>query len=658
MAHHRFVSAAEALSRVRSGQHLFVGSGCAEPELLVRALAARAPELHDVEILHLLTAGVAPYADSTLQASFRHNAFFIGPNVRAAVRAGAADYTPCFLHEIPALLRSGRLPVDVALVQVSPPDERGRFSLGISVDVIPAAIASARLVIAQVNERMPRTNGDTLIAREDLDLLVEGDAPLLEIKPRADCPEAAAISRHCAALIEDGATLQLGIGGIPDAVLAALKTKNDLGVHTEMFSDGLLPLLETGVATGRRKTLHRGKVVASFCMGSSRLYAAVDGDARFEFHPSDYVNDPFVIARNARMTAVNSALQVDLTGQVCADSIGPRFYSGFGGQVDFIRGAARSEGGRSIIALPSTAKAGAVSRIVATLIPGSGVVTTRADVDFVVTEWGIASLKGRTVRERTLALIAIAHPRFRGALLDSARELGFVYPDQRPWPKEGRPYPSECETRLGLDDGTSLEVRPLKPSDERAVRDLFYSHSQKTLLARYGRAISCLTRAQLQDFVALDYDRRMALGAFERRGRASRLLAVVRWERTGKSAEARAAFAVHDAFQDRGIGSFLTRLLLRYARRCGVERLSAEYEAANAGMEGLARTTGASVVFLGARRRRAAWDLKRAGSSHSVATIDGRRGGTGGPERRCPSTEASACGRARARSIVPAVRPP
>jgi acyl-CoA hydrolase/GNAT superfamily N-acetyltransferase len=619
MAKPCFVTAAQALSRVRSGQHVFVGSGCAEPELLVRALTARAPELHDVEVLHLLTAGAAPYADPEHQASFRHNAFFIGPNVRAAVGAGAADYTPCFLHEIPTFLRSGRLPVDVALVQVSPPDERGRYCLGISVDIIPAAIASARLVIAQVNRRMPRTNGTGWIAREDIDLLVEGDAPLLELKERARCPEAAAIGRCAASLIEDGATLQMGIGAIPDAVLAALATKNDLGVHTEMFSDGLLPLLEAGVVTGRRKTLHKGKVVTSFCMGSSRLYEAVDDDARFEFHPSDYVNDPFVIARNARMTAVNSALQVDLTGQVCADSIGPRFYSGFGGQVDFIRGAARSEGGRSIIGLPSTAKGGTVSRIAPTLIAGSGVVTTRADVDFVVTEWGVASLKGRTVRERALALIAIAHPNFRASLLESARELKFVYPDQRPWPKEGRPYPVECETRLGLADGASLEVRPLKPTDERALRDLFYSHSEKTVLARYGRAINCLTRAQLQNFVTLDYDRRMALGAFERHGRASRLLAVARWEREAKSSEAGAAFAVHDEYHDRGIGSFLARLLLRHARRCGLERLTAEFEAANAGMEGLARSTGARVVLLDARRRRAVWELEHAESGRSVA---------------------------------------
>lgn len=611
MAKIPFTTAAEALARVRSGQHVFVGSGCAEPELLVGALAARAGELSDVEILHLLTAGAAPYAAPEASASFRHNAFFIGPNVRAAVRAGAADYTPCFLHEIPSLMRSGRLPIDVALIQTSPPDERGRASLGISVDVIRAAVESAALVIAQVNPRMPRTRGGSWVPREAIDLFVEGDAPLLELPARESCPEAAAIARQCAALIDDGATLQMGIGTIPDAVLAALSGKNDLGVHTEMFSDGLIPLLASGAVNGRAKTLHRGKVVTSFCMGTRRLYELVDDDARFEFRPSDYVNDPFVIAMNDRMAAVNCALQVDLTGQVCADSIGPRFYSGFGGQVDFIRGAARSRGGKSIIALPSTARKGAVSRVVATLDPGSGVVTTRADVDFVVTEWGIASLKGRTVRERALALIAVAHPRFRTELLERARDLGFVYPDQRPWPKEGRPYPVECETRLVLPDGTALEVRPLKPSDERLLRDLFYSHSEATVSARYGSPVRSLPRAQVQEFVMLDYDRRMALGAFLRRGRAARLLGVARWEKDAETGEAATAFAVHDDYHRRGIGSFLARLLARHARRLGVKSLTALYPADNRGMDGLTRAAGARAEKGGDGRTRAVWDLTR-----------------------------------------------
>ncbi|MFI5347227.1 MAG: GNAT family N-acetyltransferase [Elusimicrobiota bacterium] len=608
------VSAAAALARVRSGQHVFVGSGCAQPELLVKALTARAPELHDVEVLHLLTMGSAPYADPALQSSFRHNAFFIGPNVRAAVRSGAADYTPCFLHEIPGLIRSGRLPVDVALVQVSPPDERGRFSLGISVDVVRAAVESARLVVAQVNPRMPRTLGESTLPREAFDLFVDGEAPLLELPPRERSAEAVAIGRHCAALVEDGATLQMGIGAIPDGVLAALKEKNDLGVHTEMFSDGVLDLLERGVINGSRKTLRRRKVVTSFCMGSRRLYAAVHEDSRFEFLPSDYVNDPFVIAQNERMVSINSALQVDLTGQVCADSIGPRFYSGFGGQVDFIRGASRAKGGKAVIALPSTAKGGTISRVAPTLDPGAGVVTTRADVDYVVTEWGIASLKGRTVRERALALISVAHPRFRAELLEKARALGFVYPDQRPWPKDGKPYPAECETTLKLDDGGTLEIRPLKPSDERALRDLFYSHSEETVTARYGKPLKSLGREQIQDFVTLDYDLRMALGAFERRGRASRLLAVARWDREKGSPDAVLNLTVHDEFRSRGIGSFLLRLLLRRARGDGLRRLSAEYSTARERMTAFTAATGGRTESPRGGCWRAVWDLARSES--------------------------------------------
>lgn len=611
MAKPSFLSAQEAVSRIRSGQHVFVGSGCAEPEILVKALAARAAELHDVEILHLLTIGSAPYAAPGLQGSFRHNAFFIGPNVRAAVGAGAADYTPVFLHEIPRLIRSGRIHIDAALVQVSSPDKMGRMSLGISVDIVRAAVESARLVIAQVNPRMPRTRGESLMSRESFDILVDGEVPLLQLPQRETIPGAEGIGNYCAGLVEDGSTIQMGIGAIPDAVLARLASKNDLGVHTEMFSDGLVPLIDSGVVNGRRKTIHKGKIITSFCMGSGKLYEMIDGNPLYGFHPSDYVNDPFVIAQNDRMVSINSALQVDLTGQVCADSIGPRFYSGFGGQVDFIRGASRSKGGKAILALPATAKNGAISRIVPTLDVGAGVVTTRADVDFVVTEWGVASLKGRSVRERVLALVSIAHPKFRGDLIEKARALGFVYPDQRPWPKAGKPYPVECETKFGLPDGTWIEVRPLKPSDERSLRDLFYSHSEETVMARYGKPVKSLTRAQVQDFVTLDYDARMALGAFERKGRASRLLGVARWDRPSAEEGALVNLTVHDDFQGRGIGSFLIRMLARHARRSGLERLSTEYATSVTRMEAMAKATGARVEPGATGKSRAVWDLSQ-----------------------------------------------
>ena len=458
---------------------------------------------------------------------------------------------------------------------------------------------------------MPGTRGESLLPREAFDLLVDGDAPLLELPARETISGAGEIGDYCSGLIEDGSTIQMGIGAIPDAVLATLKKKNDLGVHTEMFSDGLISLIDSGVVNGRRKTIHKGKIITSFCMGSRKLYEMIDGDPLYEFHPSDYVNDPFVIAQNDRMVSINSALQVDLTGQVCADSIGTRFYSGFGGQVDFIRGASRSKGGKAILALPSTAKGGALSRIVPTLDLGAGVVTTRADVDFVVTEWGVASLKGRSVRERALALVSIAHPKFRGELVERARALGFVYPDQRPWPKAGKPYPVECETKFGLPDGTWIEVRPLKPSDERSLRDLFYSHSDETVMARYGKPVKNLTRTQVQDFVTLDYDSRMALGAFERKGRASRLLGVARWDHPSGGEDANVNLTVHDDFQGRGIGSFLIRLLARHGRRVGLKKMTAEYITAVARMEGMAKATGARIEPGATGKRRAVWDLSQ-----------------------------------------------
>lgn len=423
----KLVTAAEAVRCVKRRQRVFVGSGAAEPQALVAALAARGGELADNEILHILTLGIAPYSDPCYRSAFRHNAFFIGPNVRAAVAEGRADYTPIFLSEIPRLFRSRRVALDVALIQVSPPDVHGFCSYGVSVDVVKAAAESASVVVAEVNAQMPRSLGDSFIHVDHIDHLVEVDTPLLQSVPAAPDDTALEIGRHVAELIEDGSTLQLGIGAIPNAVLLHLGKKRDLGIHTEMFSDGVIDLIEAGVINCARKTLLPGKVVTSFCMGSERLYQYVDNNPLFEFRTAEFTNDPTVIARNAKMVAINAALEVDLTGQVCADSIGDSFYSGIGGQVDFIRGSARSEGGKPIIVLRSTAKQGAVSRIVPHLHEGAGVVTTRGDVHYVATEYGVADLWGKSVRERALALISIAHPDFRPDLLAEARRRRLIY---------------------------------------------------------------------------------------------------------------------------------------------------------------------------------------------------------------------------------------
>lgn len=417
----KVTSAGEALARVRSGDRVYIHPGAAEPEALVEALCRRSGELRDVEIFHLMTLGNADYVRPEMEGHFRHVAFFVGANVREAVHSGRADYLPVLLYEVPLLLTTGRLPIDVCLVQVSVPDEHGFCSLGVGVDTTKAATRVAKQIIAQVNRHMPRTLGDCFIHVSKFDAVVEVDRPLLELPPTRSSDVQRRIGSNVADLIEDGATLQMGIGGIPDAVLQCLGGKHDLGVHTEMFSDGVVELIEAGVVNNERKTLHPGKVVASFMMGSKRLYEFADNNPIIEMHPTEYVNDPYVIARNDRMVAINSALQIDLTGQVCAESIGLDIYSGFGGQLDFIRGAARSKGGKPVIALPAAAKGGTLSRIVGTLDPGAGVVTTRAHVHYVVTEFGVADLFGKTLRRRAEELITIAHPDFRRELEAFAR---------------------------------------------------------------------------------------------------------------------------------------------------------------------------------------------------------------------------------------------
>jgi acetyl-CoA hydrolase len=419
----RVTTAERAVQAIRPGDHVWIHAGCNNPEELVRAMVARAGELSGVEVSHLLTFGCADYVDPRYAGVFRHRALFVGPNVRQAVNEGRADCVPIHLSEAPRLIVSGTLPVDVALLHISPPDEHGFCSYGVGVECSKAAAERARVVIALVNPRMPRSLGDSFIHVSRLGHVVEVDRPVVELPQAGVVGEVArAIGASVAGLIEDGSTLQMGIGEIPDAVLSHLGDKRNLGIHTEMFSDGVVALFESGVINGEAKTLHRGKIVASFVLGTRRCFDFLDNNPFVEFHPSDYVNDPFVIAQNEKMVAINSALSVDLTGQVNADSIGRRVYSGFGGQVDFIRGAARSRGGRPIIALPSTAQGGRLSRIVDVLEPGAGVVTSRADVHYVVTEHGVAELFGKSLRERARALIAVAHPDFREELERAARK--------------------------------------------------------------------------------------------------------------------------------------------------------------------------------------------------------------------------------------------
>lgn len=414
------------MANVSSGDRIYLGGGAGVPKVLIDGLTRHASQLSAVELTHILTFADAPYVKPEFQESIRVNALFIGPNVREAVQKGQADFTPVFLSEIPGLFRNGLLPIDVVLISISPPDEHGFCSFGVEVGTSKPAAESARTIIAEVNRQMPRTLGDCFIHVSRLHHVVEVDYPLPEAPQGGSTDRHLQVGQHIAEMIPDGATLQMGIGSIPDAVLQNLGGHKDLGVHTELFSNGVIDMVDAGVITCARKSFHPGKIVAGFLFGSQPLYKFVHNNPIIEMHPTDYVNDPFNIAQNDNMVAINSALQVDLTGQVCADSIGPRIYSGVGGQLDFIRGAARSKGGLPIIAFLSTAKSDTISRIVPMLAEGSGVVTTRNDVHYVVTEYGVAFLYGKTIRQRARELIGIAHPKYRDQLTAAAQELGYI----------------------------------------------------------------------------------------------------------------------------------------------------------------------------------------------------------------------------------------
>ena len=572
----KLVAADRAAAVVGPGQRVFVGSGAGEPQTLVEALSAQTG-LSDTEIVHLLTLGVATYAEPRLGSRFRHNAYFIGPNVRQAVNEGRADYTPVFLSEIPRLFRSGRVVIDVAMIEVSPPDAHGYCSFGVSTDIVKAAAESAHVVVAEVNERMPRALGDCFIHARDIDYMVASDRPILEAVQGEPDELARRIARHIANLVVDGATLQLGIGTIPDAVLHYLHDFEHLGVHTEMFSDGLIPLVEQGVVDNSRKTLHRGKIIASFVMGSRRLYDFIDNNPLVEFHPTEYVNDPFVISRNDRMISINSAIEVDLTGQVCSDSLGTMFYSGIGGQVDFVRGAARSKGGRAIIALPSVVADGTISRIVPALKPGAGVVTSRGDVHYVVTEYGSAYLHGKTVRERAMALINVAHPRFRPWLMAEAKSRHLVYADQIELPIRPSVYPDELERWLELKDSSRVFLRPLKLTDEPLIRDLFYRLSPESIHYRFFQLLKALPHKKLQELLRVDYEADMALVVLtDSTDEDGRMVAIAHYLKDPRTNFAEAAFLVRDDWQGKGLGTQLMQALVEAARQQGIAGLTAD----------------------------------------------------------------------------------
>ncbi|NLF56976.1 MAG: 4-hydroxybutyrate CoA-transferase [Candidatus Hydrogenedens sp.] len=591
------VSAEKAVGQIQPGMRVFLGTGCATPVELVRALVARAGELADIEIVQLLTRGDAPYATRELASCFPVNSFFISANVREIIQQGLGDYTPVFLSDIPRLFRSGRLPLDVALIHVTPPDENGLCSLGVSVDITRSAAENARLVIAQVNPRMPRTLGNANIHVYDIDYMVPVDVPVIENPAPDHRPGTDEIGEYLAGLVEDGSTIQLGIGRVPQAVAQFLKGKKDIGMHTEMLTDSIIDLVESGVINGSKKSLDRGKIVASFIMGSQRLYDYVDNNPLFSLNPTEYVNDPYIIGRQNKMVAINVGLEVDLTGQVCSDSIGHQFYSGIGGQVDFNRGAARSEGGKAIIALHSTTGQGK-SRIVSTLTPGAGVVTTRGDVHYVVTEYGVAYLHGKNVQERALALISIAHPDFREQLLKDAIESKYVRAELRDYSGRIAVGPKETRSAMLLSDGTQLTIRPIHPTDEPGLRDLFYALSQDSIYTRFMSRMKWVPRKQVQDFVYIDHRTEVSIVATVPSAEGEDIVALGGYYLNPRTNRAEVAFTVGDEWQNRHIGTFLFKQLGTIARRNGIAGFTAEVLEENKAMQAVFNNSGLNVECL------------------------------------------------------------
>jgi acyl-CoA hydrolase/GNAT superfamily N-acetyltransferase len=591
----------QALSNVRSGHRVFVGTGCGEPTVLVEAMTREAANLADVEVVQLLTKGDAPYIDSRYSESFKVNAFFIGQNVRAAFTEGRGDYTPILMSDIPRLFDSGQLPLDVALIQVTPPDARGKVSLGISVDIVKSAAENASLVIAQVNPQMPWTRGDSLIDVYDLDILVPVDVPLLghDVRPLSDT--GLRIAQLAAALVPDGATLEFGLGCVPgcgrlpQAVIPLLKEKRDLGIHTELITDEIIELVKSGAVTGAKKSADRGKIVASCCMGTRRLYDYIDDNPLFSFRPTQYVNDSNVIGRQNLMVTFNMALEIDLTGQVCSDSEDGNFYSGIGGQVDFNRGAAISKGGRPILLLPSTTEDGR-SRIVSRLSSGSGVVISRGTVHYVVTEQGVAYLHGKSVQDRTLALISVAHPDFRAQLLKEAIEAKYIR--QEFAEVEGKfiiARQDYMKTTCLMKNGTQIFFRPVHPTDEPRMRDLLYDLSQETIFYRFMSHHQRFGQRQIQNFVYVDHRKDVAIVGTVPAAHGDEIVAVGRYYLDEQSNRAEVAFVIRDEWQNLGVGTFLFRHLQHIAMASGITGFTAEVLRNNRRMQAIFNHSGLKV---------------------------------------------------------------
>lgn len=568
---------------IKNGYRIFLGTGAACPHALIERFLESAEQFSDLEFVYLLCLGDNPWVDPKYEPSLRVNTFFLNQGTREAVRAGRADYTPCFLSEIPALLTENTLPVDIAFIQVTPPDAQGYCSLGVSVDIVKAAAKSAKYIIAQINDRMPQTFGQCYLHQDEIAAFIRVSEPLPEIAPPALDETTLKIGKYVSLLVADGCTLQVGIGKIPDAVLHQLTGRNDLGIHTEMFSDGLLQLYRNGNISNHYKGINDGKSIVSFCFGSQKLYDFIDGNPHIEFHGTDYVNNPAVIAQNHKMISITSATQVDLTGQIVSESVEGQFYSGIGGQVDFIRGAGMSQGGRPIIAMPSTAMGGTVSRIVSVVSPGAGVVATRGDVHYVVTEYGIATMRGRSIRERVMELIQIAHPKFRDQLLEDMLQAHRVPAYHKSTPAPVKELGDTEVIKLEI-QGEDYFLRPLHPSDQLRLQSFFYSHTKATLFQRYRKEPKKMGTAQAYRLVNTDLTRDMALCIVERQGPREVILAIGRYYLLDDGTRAEAAFVVHEEMRGKGFASLLLEKLIDIARQRQVKTMIANVRKDNPSM--------------------------------------------------------------------------
>jgi acyl-CoA hydrolase/GNAT superfamily N-acetyltransferase len=595
----KFAREDNVFSHIHRGDRIFIATACGEPQYLVKALinyvSSHPKAFFDAEVFHVWTLGVAPYTDEKFKQNFRHNSFFIGKNTREAVNEGFADYTPIALSEVPELFRRKVVPVDVALIQTSRPDKNGYMSLGVSVDITKSAAESASRVVAQVNAHMPRVHGETFIHIKDVDFILSYDEPLLEYEEKVSDDIAQRIGRYVGRIVEDGDTIQVGYGSIPNAVLSNLRNKKHLGVHSELLTDGMVELMKLGVIDNTNKSLNQGKTVATFCMGRKETYEYIHDNPGIEFRPIDYTNNPLIIARHEHITAINTCLQIDLTGQATAESIGRRFYSGIGGQTDFMRGAVLSPRGKTILVIQSTAREGEVSRIVPFLAEGAGVTLGRSDIHYVVSEYGIAFLHGKNIRERAMELIAIAHPKFRPWLIEEAKKYNLIYKDQKFIPGQAGEYPEELETYRTTGTGLEIFLRPVKISDEPLLKDFFYSLSDQSMYRRFISPRKDIPHRQLQEHIVIDYTRQMAILATVNRGEKEDIVGLGQYSIVESTHTAEVAFAVKDAHQNRGIGTELLSYLIYLAQKQGLLGFTAEVLMENRPMLHLFEKTGLKI---------------------------------------------------------------